>query len=179
MRRPKRTQISSVATSSAWMYPSGYISPTGYICSERWNMKTLPLILMSLLTFSVSYASPQEPSRAPTETTEQMVSACRGVADADVRSDGSVQLSDTMNSGLCWGFFSVFPVVLRATYNAHYGASQTYPFRVCVTGGVSVNQLIAVFLDYARRHPERYVQDAFIVELDAMKEAFPCRRAPR
>src|SRR5437588_16029 len=34
MRVPTRTQMSPVATSQVWMYPSGYISPTEHICGE-------------------------------------------------------------------------------------------------------------------------------------------------
>jgi hypothetical protein len=35
MRSPTRAQISALATSQAWMYPSGYISPSDYI---SWNL---------------------------------------------------------------------------------------------------------------------------------------------
>ena len=103
-----------------------------------------------------------------------MVSACRGIANADVVNDGTVRMKDTAENGLCWGYFSTFPIIISTTYNLHYGTSPTYPLRVCVKGGITVNQIIAIFMEYAKRHPERYTHDAFLVEIDALKEAFPC-----
>lgn len=111
----------------------------------------------------------------PVESTEQMVSTCREVPNAAVGQDGQVRLKDSMDNGLCWGYFSVFPIIIRTTYDMHSGNSATYPFRVCVGhSGLTVNQIVAIFLEYAKRHPERYRDDAFLVGMEAMKEAFPC-----
>ena len=116
-----------------------------------------------------------EPQKSPVYTVEQMISTCRGIADIKIGNTGDVRMRDNADNGICWGFFSTFPIVISATYNMHYGTGRDFPWRVCLNGrGVTINQVIAVFMDYAKRHPERYTEDAFIVGMRAMQAAFPC-----
>ncbi len=67
------------------------------------------------------------------------------------------------------------PAVMAYIYNAQYAGARPFPYRVCSKDkDVTVTQMIAIFVDYTKRHPERYSEDFIDVALDAMRSAFPC-----
>ena len=103
------------------------------------------------------------------ETAEEMVSACHFILDAKV-SNNEVDVPNDSESGLCWGAFLVLQKVIVIA--AH---GEKIPFlRVCAPADSTRTQLIAVFVEYAKRHPERYNEDFFFVAIDAERASFPC-----
>jgi len=46
--------------------------------------------------------------------------------------------------------------------------------RACVPRDSTRTQLIAIFVRFAQKHPERYQEDFVFVTLSALKSAFPC-----
>jgi hypothetical protein len=107
------------------------------------------------------------PARA--ESTEEMLSSCRSVAEAKVV-NGSIDLPQDFATGACWGAFST---VQSAIFLA-LGKDKTLALHVCAPLNVSRTQLIALFVDYARRNPKRLNEEFFYVTLDALWAAFPC-----
>lgn len=107
-------------------------------------------------------------SRVSAETFETLLSSCKAVADARVRSE-KVTLPQDFESGVCWGAFSVFQgVIVVADQNGHR------IFGVCTPSKSTRTQEIAVFVEFARRNPQRLHEEAFDVVLDALRKAFPC-----
>jgi Rap1a immunity proteins len=104
------------------------------------------------------------------ETVEEMLSACRQTAEARV-AEGKVFVEDTRESGLCWGAFAV----IQRLINLVYVGDENPILGVCAPAESKRTQLIAIFVLYAKNHPERYAEDFTDVALVALREAFPCK----
>ena len=105
------------------------------------------------------------------ETVEEMLSACRPTAEARV-AEGKVFVSDTRESGLCWGAFAVIQHLIGLVYPVY---NDRPILGVCAPAESTRTQLIAVFVAYAKNHPERYSENFTDVALVALREAFPCK----
>lgn len=111
---------------------------------------------------------------APAYSAGKMTAYCAAIERAPVLASREIQPPDTFESGVCWGYFSTFPAILGLTRYASY-PDKNAGFKICPPkSGIMIEQVIAIFLKYAREHPARYQEDAVFVGLDAMKEAFPC-----
>ena len=121
----------------------------------------LPLLaLVCLLALATS---------ASAESTAEMLTACKSLAESKVTS-GQVLFLHDYPSGICWGAFSALQrvIVLADT--------DTRPiFNACAPEKSTRTQLIAVFVEYARRTPQRLHEEFFDVAIDALKGAFPCQ----
>jgi hypothetical protein len=104
------------------------------------------------------------------ETVEEMLSACRPTADARV-AEGKVYIPDTRETGLCWGAFGAIQGLI-----VWVSGNGTPILGVCAPANSKRTQLIAVFVLYAKNHPERYSEDFTRVAIPALREGFPCRR---
>jgi hypothetical protein len=104
------------------------------------------------------------------ETTEEMLSACRPITESKV-ADARVYLPHTLEAGICWGAFSVIQDETRwadpQSGERHFG--------ICSSEQSTRTQLIAIFVEYAKRNPSKYAEEFLNVALDALREAFPCR----
>jgi hypothetical protein len=125
------------------------------------------------------------------ETAEIMLSSCEGVVDAQVTEQG-IALPTDFETGKCWGAFSVLETVSgileklpsdydlsRAPNDCLVADKQTALIYRSILGlnipqGVSRKQVITIFVNYAKRHPEKLHADFFLVARDAIREAFPC-----
>jgi hypothetical protein len=118
----------------------------------------LALFIMTLLIVAPAFA----------ESTTEMLSSCREVAEAPVKGD-KIAMTETFQTGWCWGSFGVVQkIIVRAD-------STGRPFfRICAPPESTRSQLIAVFVEYARRNPQRLHEDFFDVALEALRGAFPC-----
>jgi len=126
-------------------------------------MKKLPLLLlMGLLFAAVPLAFSQ--------SAEEMVSNCKGIAEAKVSGD-QVVVPSNLESGICWGAFASFDAAM------HYVGENNRPFfGVCEPSESTRSQMIKIFIAYAERHPDSYHKDFFLVALLAGRETFPCRK---
>ena len=124
----------------------------------------MKLIFLSYV-FLLFLAAPL--SRA--ETVEEMLSACRPIAEARV-SEGVVVLPQSHEAGVCWGAFAV---VQHLTTWAEAKTGKRH-FGVCNSANSTRTQLIAIFVEYAKRNPRRYSEDFSDVVFEALEEAFPC-----
>lgn len=103
------------------------------------------------------------------ETTEEMLSACRPITQAKIV-DGKVDLQGDYNSGLCWGAFaSIHALLLFVDTN------ENPLLHVCLPSDATRTQLIAVFVQYAEKHPEEYNEEFAKVTINALLKAFPCK----
>jgi len=97
-----------------------------------------------------------------------MLSACRPISESKVTND-TIELKSDYDTGLCWGAFAAIQR-LSATEIGNSGPL----LRACVPRDSTRTQLIAIFVRFAQKHPERYQEDFVFVTLSALKSAFPC-----
>ena len=123
-----------------------------------------------LLLFCIpALLSAQAPrtSRGQVESAGDMLGFCRPIADASTRGD-YVSLAPTLDTQYCWGAFAA----LQRSTAVVSGAKRV--LNVCTPEESRRTQLVAVFVEYVGRHPERRHEDWFVVALDALSAAFPC-----
>ncbi len=124
--------------------------------------------------FAVLFLSLLGASICKAETVEEMVSNCHSVVNAPVSND-QVMIREDRASGICWGAFLVFQqMIMIVDYPSDKHPLHPF-FKVCAPEESTRTQLIAVFYEYAKKHPERYHEDFFFVALDAERAAFPCK----
>jgi hypothetical protein len=108
---------------------------------------------------------------ASAESTAEMLSSCKSLSEAAVTGD-RVTVTKDFPSGMCWGAFAVVQRVIATTYRS---GQTVFTVGVCAPTESKRTQLIAVFVDYARRNPQRLHEDFFAVATDALTVAFPCQ----
>ena len=84
-------------------------------------------------------------------------------------SGDAVHMPQTFDAGVCWGAFAV---IQKMTRWADSGGKRY--FGVCNPANSTRTQLIAIFVEYAKHHPQKYSDDFDDVVLDGLREAFPC-----
>ena len=111
------------------------------------------------------------PSLAKADSAEELLSGCKSIADSKVEGD-HVRFPTAYTTGQCWGAFAVLQEEYRWAY-----ASQQRTFGACVPPDATRSELIAVFVAYVQRHPERRHDDFVAVANDAARAAYPCAPA--
>jgi len=107
---------------------------------------------------------------ATAESTAEMVTSYKSVAEAKVVGSDVFFLQD-FPSGVCWGAFGAVQRVIVQTV-----APDAMPvFRVCAPAKSTRAQLITVFVEYARRNPQRLHEEFFDVAIVALRDSFPCQ----
>jgi hypothetical protein len=122
-------------------------------------------VVVATLSMALLFTS----SSASGDTTAEMLSACKRMAEAEVQGD-MVAIPQDFRSGVCWGAFITLQDLI---VKAHPGGQPI--FRVCAPPASTRTQLIAVFVDYAKRNPRRLHEDFFEVSLDSLRAVFPCQ----
>lgn len=103
------------------------------------------------------------------ESAQEMLSVCKEFDNAKITGD-KIAFKETYETGLCWGAFSVVAETIRII-DSETGRRM---FFVCSPEGVYRPQLIAIFVEYARRNPQHLHKSFYWVARDSLREAFPC-----
>ena len=128
------------------------------------QMKTVICFFLGILFISCC-------SSAFAETAQEMLSACRPIARANISGDkGKVTGPDTFTAGKCWGAFTVIQSGIERADD-----SMLLIYNICPPAESTKTKLIAMFVDYAEKNPQRLQEDFFDVFIDALRKAFPCR----
>jgi len=127
-------------------------------------MRSQSVIVLLTLLCVVAFAVP-----AFAESMEEMLTSCKLLAEAKVEG-GEVSFPRDYPSGMCWGAFSTLQRVIVMVDN-----NMRPYFHVCAPKNSTRSQLIAVFVEYSRRNPQRLHEDFFIVAIEALSGAFPCQ----
>jgi hypothetical protein len=104
------------------------------------------------------------------ESAEDMLPGCRIVATAST-TDQRVAFAGTA-APECWGAFAVIQKVLIITA---LDAVQPF-FGACPPAKSTRTELVAILVEYVKRHPERRHDDFFYVARDAIRAVFPCKQ---
>jgi len=100
-----------------------------------------------------------------------MLSACKKLADdTRVLDDGKILMPTDFESGKCWGAFATYQSMISLTTLD----GKTRVLGVCAPANSTRTQIIAIFVEYARRNPRRLNEDFILVALDALRDAFLC-----
>ncbi len=109
------------------------------------------------------------------DTTERWISICRPLADATVNADGTIIVPKDFEAGRCAGAFDTIN-----TLAGLIGADGKPVLGVCLASNQaylknrSIVQWATMFIDYAKRHPQRYQESFADVMIATLQEMFPC-----
>jgi hypothetical protein len=98
------------------------------------------------------------PASAQDTTANQMLPGCKGLLDDRMTSGVSVH-----QQGRCGGYVA----------SLVYGVGGQ---EFCSPKGVSIDQAVAVVIKYIEARPERMHEDFDKLALEALEEAWPCKR---
>jgi Rap1a immunity proteins len=98
----------------------------------------------------------------------EMASNCKVVVEAPVHGD-QIALPDDVNGFLCWGAFLAIQQAVR-----YFGPDGHPFFLVCVPAEGRLQQLIAIFENFVRAHPEQAHEDFFKIAILALRKPWPC-----
>jgi hypothetical protein len=102
------------------------------------------------------------------DSAEELLAACRSVANAKVKGE-QISIAKDFATGQCWGAFGVLQEEGRWVDPSGHRV-----WGVCTPSEVRRSELIAVFVGYLQRHPQRRHDDFAEVALDAFRAAYPC-----
>ena len=129
--------------------------------SMRCQMKPFVFFCVTfflVVTFSSAFA----------DSAEEMLSACRPIAKGDISGD-YVKFPQNFSTGNCWGAFTVIQKMI-----VRVDDHRRPFFGVCAPASSTLSQLIAVFVDFAEKNPQRLHEDFFDVSIESLQKAFPC-----
>jgi hypothetical protein len=108
------------------------------------------------------------------QTTGDPFTVCEDYERGARQNVGSVSLPN-INAGVCHGYFQAVGH-LASFYRMEPGGQSVKALRLmCLPSkGLSVAQLIRMFMAYARAHPEEHHQSAVFGVVNAINPAFPC-----
>ena len=109
------------------------------------------------------------PQLASAGSAQELLSGCRSVANADVSGEG-IRFQQTYQTGICWGTFGAIQKVI-----VHVDVTRRPFYGVCAPPNSTLSQLVAIFVSYAEKNPQRLHEDGFDIALESLRVAFPCK----
>ena len=100
---------------------------------------------------------------------QELLSGCRPIANADVSGE-SIRFQRTYQTGVCWGTFGTIQKVI-----VHADETGQPIYRVCAPPSSTLSQLVAIFVSYAEKNPQRLHEEGFDIALASLQLAFPCK----
>ena len=129
------------------------------------------LLVAALALVLASCAPAAKAAEGDATSALEMASYCKPVAEASLIGDGKLSLKTTWLTGRCWGFFEA---IQRAATVQYYDAPVRALY-ICAPPESTLTQMVLIFRLYVEMNPSVGHEDAFLVALDALVEAFPCK----
>jgi hypothetical protein len=107
-------------------------------------------------------------AQARTDTGYDLLTACRPFKQIARSDENTIQVPESPDLMECWGYMSAVMDF------ANFTANGERILGVCSQGGRRISNYIQAFLDYADKHPDELHQNAALVTIRSLKEAFPC-----
>jgi Rap1a immunity proteins len=115
------------------------------------------------------------PSPARALTASDLLASCELLERTWlIQPDGSIRFA--LNDGLrCWGYINAFfdMAYFRITYTDRPNDPPVHPIPTCPPKGVSLAQLVRMFLQYARMHPNELHYEAGMMMWTVLAQNFP------
>jgi len=119
-----------------------------------------------LFAYGIALLGPQ---LASASSVQELLSGCRSIATADVSADG-VRFAKNFQTGLCWGTFGAIQNVI-----VHVDEVGRPIYGVCAPPRSTQSQLVAIFVSFAEKNPQRLHEEGFDIALESLQVAFPCK----
>ena len=122
-----------------------------------WTMRVLTVCFVLLSAFA-----------AQAQSAKEMLGACE-VLQRAMHREGSI-VPERADMNRCWGFMEAvqeYAVLLDRNGKTLLNA--------CPLSYTTTADIVKVFIQYARAHPEKLYQNAAAIAYDAMADAFPCK----
>ncbi len=90
----------------------------------------------------------------------------------------SAALGDVLDSGKCFGHLEAYLDLATIEVHDPNYKNVIHPLGACPPAAEQLNftKIIAMFLNYARNHPERQQEPAAMVVADMLASRYPCHR---
>ena len=108
------------------------------------------------------------------ETAGEFVSLCATVTAAPTNKTGQLSFEPTFESGRCWGAFAAVQELSRIKRDV----DKAPLLGICAPERTTRRQLVEIFADYVRSHPEAREQQFAVVVIIALEARFPCDGTP-
>jgi hypothetical protein len=105
---------------------------------------------------------------ASADTVQEMLSACRPIAQSEVVGDYA-RFPQNYRTGYCWGVFTSIQQII-----VHIDENRRRVYFICSPPEVRLTQIVAVFVTFAEKNPQRLHEDFFPFALESLRSAFPC-----
>ena len=132
-------------------------------------MRILPLALGTLLAVAATCGK-----AGAIDSPRDLVEACQSLEKGTTGKGTHVKIPSTPQALQCWGYMQALQDL-----SVLADESGTRLLGSCPPADTTSLQLIRSFLAYARAHPGALTGNTAVVVIDALREAFPCRRASR
>ena len=130
------------------------------------QFRLVPLLALSLVLSSPACAR---------ISTGQLLSYCEQLEkNWQFTGDGKVEIRGGGTDAFrCWSYIEAF-YELSYLVLVEEDGTQTHPVKACPPKGVSLTQLIRMFLQYARSNPGELHWEASLAMLNLLHKNFPC-----
>lgn len=109
------------------------------------------------------------PQLSSASSAQELLSGCRSIANADVSGEG-IRFQRTYQTGVCWGTFGAIQKVI-----VHIDETKRPIYGVCAPPSSTLSQLVAIFVSYAEKNPQRLHEEGFDIAVESLQVAFPCK----
>jgi hypothetical protein len=123
------------------------------------------VIRFGLLALTLFLCTP-----AHSETGNALLQACEALEREARISGNNVQLPARTDAYECWGYMGAVQDLSVLSDDAGQRL-----FHSCPAPNTTLTQLIRVFTNYARTHPQELHEKASLLVIKALAQAFPCR----
>src|SRR5277367_1075341 len=140
-------------------------SNNGKVCALR-KAVAAPAAMIALALVSVLLSS--RPAQA-FETARDLATKCKSVDASALRSERDAYIPGTSAALQCWGYIQAMQDLLVLVDD-----DGKRIMGVCPNEQTSLLQMTHAFVGYAARHSGDLSNDAALIVVQALKEAFPC-----
>lgn len=130
------------------------------------NNKIYLCILSSLIYFQCI-----SPAYAVDFTAEQLYTDC--LKNSEETSNATLSVNEEFQSGFCIGYVKGLDDMLAVHYLTKHNKGKKLGF-YCMPDGITLNDMIAVFIEYMKKHPERNNDPGGKVLLESLMFKYPC-----
>jgi hypothetical protein len=134
-----------------WLLNGPRLNILGLTLTRSWTMTKFAVAILLMLTMSANAQS------NPQTSANEMLPGCKGLI-----SDKTPPLREALRQGRCAGYVAGL-VYARSVY-------------LCVPEGATPEQGVRVVIKYIEARPERMQEPFGKLALEALEEAWPCKR---
>ena len=106
---------------------------------------------------------------AMAQTVGEMLSRCRPIAEAKIVGE-KISYTRSLDTEFCWGAFAT-----ARSFSSLADERGKPILRLCVPENTRQQQFVAVFVENAKKNPERWHENFHRLMFESLLQAFPCK----